>query len=284
MRSLFAFAIRMLFRFVPRVNPAGFTALAVQSIQSANPECKVEIVRDLELKVAFGAKADSSSIFLENAYHLYLQAPWNRRNIIDHYSRVFASNLMESGEVLLRNVVPVVKDTGFVTGALKTIQAQGKEPNGFFVREPLNESLDIVYGVDTENSIRYLNQEEFSKLHLQGESLRSIAIENLRHLLPEIQMKQFKGLFIVSAGGTYEASLLLLESFWNKEQFGLKGDFVVGIPSRELLLVADSAEAGAVKSLLHFCREAAGKSSYPLTSQLFRREAGKFVPLPESAS
>lgn len=44
------------------------------------------------------------------------------------------------------------------------------------------------------------------------------------------------------ADGTYEASLILFDGIWTKEQFPVKGDIVIYVPSRDLVLITGSED------------------------------------------
>jgi Uncharacterized protein conserved in bacteria len=77
--------------------------------------------------------------------------------------------------------------------------------------------------------MRYLTtQEDFG---LSREALRSLAIANLKRLLPKIEMRRVGGVGLMSAGGNYEASLLLIDDIWSGGQVKVNGDIVVAIPT-----------------------------------------------------
>src|SRR5581483_10723060 len=54
------------------------------------------------------------------------------------------------------------------------------------------------------------------------------------------------GIHDVVAGGLFESSLLLVDSFWSQENFELRGSPVVFIPARHVLLVVGSEDAAAL--------------------------------------
>ncbi|MDP4268335.1 MAG: hypothetical protein Q8880_13005 [Bacteroidota bacterium] len=60
-----------------------------------------------------------------------------------------------------------------------------KEP--LIVYERYNDQLVIVYGEDTEKSISYFTQDDFSKLNISKDTLLDFSINNLRRILPDIQ-------------------------------------------------------------------------------------------------
>jgi hypothetical protein len=61
--------------------------------------------------------------------------------------------------------------------------------------------------------MRYLTDDDVSELGIERDDLRRLSVENLRRLLPDVQMAGDNGVFLMQAGGDYEASLLLIDSF-----------------------------------------------------------------------
>ena len=122
-----------------------------------------------------------------------------------------------------------------------------------------------------------MTPKDLTDLAIPKESLRPIACENLRRILPKIELAGTNGLYMMTAGGNYEASLILLDSIWTSRQFSVKGDYVVGIPTRDLLLItgADDPEGTArVRSIAH---KATAEGSYRLTEDLFVYRNGRFT-------
>ena len=84
---------------------------------------------------------------------------------------------------------------------------------------------------------------------------------------------------MVTAGGTYEASLLLLDEIWIPNAIAVQGDVVVGIPARDLLLVTGSQTPGGVDKLRQVVNATAQDANYKLTNTLFVRRNGRFEVL-----
>jgi len=106
--------------------------------------------------------------------------------------------------------------------------------------------------------------------------LRSLACENLKRLLPKIEYHGTNGLYMVTAGGNYEASLLLLDSIWHGGQMEVQGDIVVAIPTRDLLLVTGSKDARGIEKVKQMVKKATSRGAYRLIPQLFVYRNGKF--------
>ena len=81
---------------------------------------------------------------------------------------------------------------------------------------------------------------------------------------------------MVVAGGDYEASLVLLDSIWSDGQMDVKGDVVVAIPTRDLLLVTGSQDTQGIEKLKQMVKEASTDGSYRLTQKLFVHRSGRF--------
>ena len=180
----------------------------------------------------------------------------------------------------VKRIVPVLKGAAHAQERAGTSEAprQGiSRPDFYF--EPLNRQLYIYYAVDTERSVRYLSREEIRALGFSPGELSTRAVDNLTHLLPGIERRGDAGIYVVSAGGTYEASLLLFDAIWTKENFEVKGDIVVAVPSRELLLVTGSEDENGLKKLRKLAEAAVGQERHALTARLFVRKDGGWLPL-----
>jgi uncharacterized protein YtpQ (UPF0354 family) len=71
--------------------------------------------------------------------------------------------------------------------------------------------------------------------------LRQLALGNLHRMLANIEMREGADhVFLIEAGGIYEASLLLADGIWSSDQIKVDGDIVVAVPDRSALLVTGS--------------------------------------------
>jgi uncharacterized protein YtpQ (UPF0354 family) len=84
------------------------------------------------------------------------------------------------------------------------------------------------------------------------------------------------GNYLVRAGGTYEASLLLVHGLWSSGQIKVDGDIVAAVPARDVLLITGSGNQANVARLRALALKLA-TGPYALTSALFVYRGGKFV-------
>lgn len=135
---------------------------------------------------------------------------------------------------------------------------------------------DRISSSDTSRRIQYFVSSVFDKSGVDRKELRTRALQNLRRVLDGIEMRKVAGVNSLTTGTDFDASLLLVDEVWNKERLHVKGEIVVAIPARNLLLFADSGDAHAVDELARLARKVESEDTYSLTSQLFIRRAGAF--------
>ena len=88
-------------------------------------------------------------------------------------------------------------------------------------------------------------------------------------VLPKIEMAiANEHVSMISAGDNYTASLLLLEWIWTNGQINVQGDIVVGVPTRDIILVTGSRDT-MLKNFRMMTQTAYTKGPYSLTDALF---------------
>ena len=145
------------------------------------------------------------------------------------------------------------------------------------VYEDYNEALIIVYAEDKERSISYFGEKAFDKLGISRDELREMSIENLQNILPEVNRNGSEGTYMLTAGGDYEASLILLQGIWDKASIPVEGKFVIGIPNRDVLFVTGSSNAEMVAEIQKYSKESYQTGSFSLTDKLFIWDGEKFA-------
>jgi uncharacterized protein YtpQ (UPF0354 family) len=80
-----------------------------------------------------------------------------------------------------------------------------------------------------------------------------------------------------SAGGDYEASLLLFDHIWSSGQVKVKGDIVVAVPAKDTLVVTGSQNRKGLDAMRKYVAEVVARDRYRLTDTLFVYRNGRFV-------
>lgn len=253
-----------------------FTGQFIAALQAARPEAEIVRSADMEVKVV-GRDGGDRVLFLHNAYGAYLQSPSDKSFIIDTYvSAALEPQPDPDDRVDPQRIVPVVKDRGWLLEMQHLYGARGADtlPNAY---EDLNEELVVLYAEDTPATLRYLTREQLADAGVTASMLRDRAVDNLMALLPTIELYGTEGVYMLTAGGTYEASLLLADSIWESGQVVVDGDYVVAIPARDVLLVTGSNDHDNIDKLRRMAASVAADTPYRLTEVLFIYRNGVFV-------
>ena len=253
------------------LTPGAFTERAAAAARAAMPEAKVTIAGELHLETR-AADGKETSTDLRNAYEVYRRDPQGLDRIIRNYVGLLVETA-RSGNTQpptdRSRIVPVFKSQRW----LDSLRAQApKAPE--LLTEPFNSELVIVYVEDRPSSMRFLNTRDDVGDRTQ---LRHLALSNLHRLLAKIEMRPAAdGISAITAGGDYDASLLLADALWSGGQIEVDGDIVVAAPAKSALLVTGSRNQAGVVRLRALAAELAA-GPYGLTPVLFVWRGGKFV-------
>jgi len=277
--ALFLFLLEAGFPVTARAEidtPGQFTQEYAETLRATLPGLKVKIAKDLELKVT---KDDGGEfdVFLNNAYDVYKQDPAKKKAVIRQFVGTAADTPgMAKAQVDRSRIIPIIKDHPWLKEVRETMLSKGMKKLPEMVTEELNADLTIVYAEDTEKSMRFVSPEDLKAAKVEVKDLRALACENLRRILPKIEQRGSDGIYVMKAGGDYEASLLLLDSMWSDGQIKVKGEIVVAVPMRGLLLVTGSDDADGLERVRKVVASASTEGAYRLSPKLFVYRKGKF--------
>ena len=255
------------------LSPRAFTEAFATAATAAMPTAQVAVAGDLHLETR-GVTSGAVTTDLHNAYQVYLRDPEHLDAIIKRYVALLIETVGLKGapQPLDRShIVPVLKTTGWV----QALQRQRKsEPAAQLLTDPFNNELSIVYAEDLPSSIRFLMTRDDVG---DRSTLRQRALANLHRLLKKIEMRAgANGVFLITAGGEYEASLLLADGIWTSGEIKVDGDIVAAVPAKDALIITGSHNAAGL-ALLHRLGADLAKGPYALTPALFVYRGGKWV-------
>jgi uncharacterized protein YtpQ (UPF0354 family) len=251
-----------------------FTELYIDAMLKSYPNAKYNILSDLTVKAEYNGK--DFSHYLDNAYKDYKMQQDSVDEVIKRYVASSRDLYKEPEPINTNNIVPIIKPTEYLEDLKQLSRENGEEKEPWIVYEKYNNALIIVYAENTETSIRYFTQEDFGKLSISRDSLFPLAVKNLKGLLPEIRSKGENGTFMITAGGDFEASLILLNSIWTNENFKVKGDIVVAIPNRDMLMITGSKDEQGIKTIKEVTANSFTKGNYQVSPYLFRWSGDRF--------
>lgn len=254
------------------LTPPAFTQEFARALARTRPSANVSVAGDLKLTIK---ETDGlvRNIQLNNAYNEYKLDPQRFDDLVATFSAIFSQSASKEAELDRTRIIPVIKDRQWLDELHNTLKAKGVAQQ--HLADRFNDELVIVYAQDDPNRMRYLTtQEDFG---LSREELRSLAIANLKRVLPKIEMGRVGDVALMSAGGNYEASLLLIDEIWSSGQIQVNGDIVVAIPTRDALLVTGSRSRSGLKLVRELTAKFKAQGPYELTDTLFRYRDGRFT-------
>jgi uncharacterized protein YtpQ (UPF0354 family) len=249
-----------------KLSPRAFTEKIAEALRKALPSVKVSVGRELEIELQY-SDGQNVTAELKTAYEIYTMEPNRLQSVIDRHIERLATSEWAKTQVKLNHskIVPVVKNRRWLAETEREIKKAGVD------QEPLVEDfvddLVIAYAEDTPKIFRYIARHEYKD---RWENLRSLAIRNLSRVAPKVQLRGMnEHVTIVSAGDDYTSSLLAVDPFWaSPERFKVvKGDVVVAIPTRDVILVTGSAN-GTIKNFRALVADIHDKGPHPVSQTL----------------
>ena len=141
------------------------------------------------------------------------------------------------------------------------------------VYEQLNDVLYVLYAFDTPKAIRFMTTGDLVKLGLEKDELLELSKANLRRSVPDLRSQgNPETLSILLADGTYEASFMLIDGLWTKEQFPVKGDIVVYVPTRDLVLITGSDDKESLMKVHEIVYDPSNQWSHMISNEGFVRK------------
>lgn len=250
-----------------------FTAIVADAIREALPQCPVKVMEPLQIDVT--PASGTTTCYLDNLWKEARIDPDVRVAVVERHLEVLAASILERRAAVpaISAVVPLIKDQRWLDESL----AQGLDVH----RQPFVADLFVVYAVDLPEQLAFLSDSDVTALGLTAEKLRSRAILNLQERLPDVTRHGDGPLFMLTAGGTFEASLVLLDEIWQRQLAAVEGGLVVAIPARDVLLFSQIDAEGAIQQMRGQIADVFTSGSYLISRTMLVREAAGWRPWEE---
>jgi len=253
-----------------------FLQVYYDSMTRRLPDVKFKIADNFTIIGKFQEKEVRHGI--DNAFSDYISTPDSLGSILHTYVASAVDVYTLSQEPAQDNIVPIIKPVKYLAD-MDGLKAQVGAKKGFDgVYEPYNAQLLVVYAQDTKTGISYFPEDALKRAGIAKDTLRPLAIKNLNRLLSsQIELRGGNGVYMFTAGGNYEASIILLDDIWTKDNMQVDGDFVIGIPSRDVLLVTGSNDKEGISKVKETVQKIYSTGNYTVSDYLYRRVGNKFV-------
>lgn len=146
------------------------------------------------------------------------------------------------------------------------------------VSQPLAADLIVVYAIDGASRLEYISNQAAAASGFTTEELHDRAVKNLPARLSNVRLRDAgEGVLQLSAGGTLEASLLLLDDLWLQLADYLPGDPLAAVPSRDRLFIIGSERPNADELISKKARTEALQKRHAISQCVLVRREGKWV-------
>ncbi|HLW54302.1 MAG TPA: DUF1444 family protein [Candidatus Angelobacter sp.] len=246
-----------------------FFSLCIEEIKARFAPRKIDSDGSGKLQIV-SAEGKEHTLFLHNLWIQCRKSPGKRGEVFEQQFAALAALFDPSRDppVTKENVIAIIKDQEYVAAF-----GDAKDPA---VREHLVADLWIVYALDLPRLTQSLEESKLKELKIEREELRSLALTNLRNILPEIEQQGEGPWYWLSAGGDYTASLLLFDDLWSEIEESVEGDIVAAVPARDVVLFTGSRSQQGIEMLRHHARDIAEGGHHVVSQTLLRRIDGKW--------
>jgi hypothetical protein len=149
------------------------------------------------------------------------------------------------------------------------------------ILRPLAHGLHVAYVVDAGDRFQYVQRRDIEAAGLGEEQLHSLAVRNLAAFAERhAEVRPYGSIYVVLAGGNFEASVLLVDEFWTTWYTDLAPNgFIAAAPARDVLAFGDADSPAVLRELeAVIARLRAGPVDHPLTNRLLRRSVSGWEP------
>ncbi len=168
-----------------------------------------------------------------------------KQAVLTHASRLVAAEVLEEIDLAgqtLKLVMPVIRSS----------ESQGRSYPGA-IHEHLWKDVFVFFVLDQPDQVRFLERSMVKDAGFSVSKIRALAIENFEDYLHSgVTVESMNSFHVVSVDGYYESSLLLLDTFWSQVQDRYDTPVVAAVPTRDLLIFAESGDRKAVADMTGF--------------------------------
>jgi hypothetical protein len=243
-----------------------FALLYLKLLQETAPDLQFEMTGDMQIRMVNASGKEATS-FLHNAWVEYSRNTADRRGLLERHASVASTLANEPSPLEATQIVAMVKDSEYV-GMFG--------PKFEDVTEHLCGDLWIVYAQDLPDRMLTLKRETLNRVGIDDATLRKLATENLRRIMPAAEQHGEGPWFLLTAGGDYTASLLLFEEIWEDLATSVDGDIVAVVPARDVLLFTGSNSHEGLKAIRERAAELVATGNYIVSDTLIVRAGGRW--------
>ncbi|XXQ68781.1 DUF1444 family protein [Neisseriaceae bacterium B1] len=250
-----------------------------------------------KVEIAWGEDMDSTDIvvtgpapdsleyrlYAGNHYLRYLDNPADLEEIVDSAVQAVVNIWEEPQKEISRDMIfPTIKPLSYIDEFRERVSANNQNPDKMIKIRPLAGDLMVFYVCDLGSSYKNISDEDCQKLGIASDNeLFELAVDNLSNYIRENQNLGFQqsdsnSLHLLTLDDVLDASLLLLlEKILELGEFEFAKNVVIGVPSRDCLLICDANDESALAQMQQIIDDNMENSPYSISPELYRLENGQ---------
>lgn len=142
------------------------------------------------------------------------------------------------------------------------------------VQRQLVADLLVFYAFDADSHYEIISCKNLKQLGVTADELHERALHNLGGLQLQVRAHKVDRIFAFTAGGNYEATLILLPEVWKSVSQMVSGRIVAAVPARDILFVTGDADPENLAEMRRRTSKALEQVDKPL-SRAFIRWTGR---------
>ena len=252
---------------------------AIRAFKAAEPtlEITAKDANELQLKRADGK---GGTVYLDNLRKTCGADPAG----CDAASAAFAKRLLESfshemsaTKFTLDKLYPALRKAGYAAQAARMV----KEPGKGLVMQPFGPDVELLFVIDSPNSLGYVTLDEQKKAGLADDALLAAASGNAAHLpaLKPIPVPRRDGLFALMFTDSLGNARMFDAALWTRIEAEAGGPVAVAAPTRDWILYTRLDDTAHVDALRVLARNIASREAYGVSGELFRRDGAGWKTL-----
>jgi uncharacterized protein YtpQ (UPF0354 family) len=147
------------------------------------------------------------------------------------------------------------------------------------LQRPLGDGLAVTYVMEEGSKLVYVHERDLEAAGIETDDLHGRAIQNLAKLSEgRVNVRRNGPIWAVFLDGAFEASLVLLDRFWERDvREHHPGEIVVALPARDVLCFCDRASSVGIAELRTVIKRVWASSNHLISDGLFLRRGQTWV-------
>ena len=261
------------------LDAAAFTERFTATARLRFPGRAVTTVNDFVVRIGAVGKPGECLLLLQNAYADYCADPASLRRVIDRYMPESTTSVADNAQSRPdpSTVLPVVRLREVLDEEERRLARLGRGSR--YIRRRFTDVHDVLYVFDTPRHMISTAERHLRAMAVAESDVHALALSNLRReICPDVEWRWSpdRRVAMVTCGGNYETSLLLLPEVWDDARFASWRGMVAVAPSRDVLAVADESSDAALLNLMLIARDITTDCAHALDASLLIRVDGSW--------